>query len=327
MSSFPIMSSFPHSIRGFSPKANVMRTPVLAALAFMVLGTSLTSCSEDDPDAARLNVEVVYDPSQVRLDNLGNPSPVATGNAGQTPMVRDFRINSIELAPTAFTLPGQGVMLYQAPETNAGGATAIHFDEMIAITDGSFDADITLSDIPPGTYPYLRVSVAYQNGDVLFSLRNTPLGDLENQTGSISSFLGYNTYITTVTPNTLPVVVNDDKLQGFWAFETSFDPPYDAFNSVSSGQAPAGATTVVNPLAATAAIPPGSCIVTGAFEEPFVVSGDESSDRSMTLSFSVDRSFEWVDDNGNGQWDFDFAAGTVEPLVDMGLRGLIGRWE
>lgn len=300
---------------------------LLVLAAALLAGTGLSSCKDDGPEAARLNVEVVYDPSQVRLDNLGNPSPVATGNSGQTPVVRDFRINSIELAPTAFTLPGQGVMLYQAPSTNAGGDQAIHFDEMLAITDGTFGADIKLADIPPGTYPYLRVSVAYQNGDVLFSIRNTPLGDLEDQVGSISSFLGYNTYITTVTPNVLPVLVNDDKLQGFWAFETSFDPPYDAFNDVYSGQAPAGATTVVNPLAGTAAIPPGSCIVTGSFEEPFVVTGEETADRTMTLSFSVDRSFEWEDPNGNGQWDFDFAAGTVEPLVDMGLRGLIGRWE
>lgn len=287
---------------------------------------ALTACSGDSAEPA-LSFRVAYDPGQVRLDNLGNPSPVAPGNAGQTPVVRDFRINSIELVPSAFTLPGQGVMLYQAPSTNAGGDVAIDFDRMIAITDGSMDHEVLLADIPPGTYPYVRVSVAYQNGDVRFSLRNTPFGDLEDQTGTISSFLGYNTYITTVTPSQRTVTVNDDKLQGFWAFETSFDPPFDAFNDVYTGQAPEGATTVVNPLAATAAIPPGSCIVTGAFEEPVTVTGNETGDRTLTLSFSVDRSFEWEDPNGNGQWDFDLAAGTVEPLVDMGLRGLIGRWE
>ena len=295
---------------------------VVAAPLFL----SLSACSDDDP-SPQLRVNVVYDANQDRLNNLGMPVSVATGNAGQTPVVRDFRVNSIELAQSQFTLPGNGVMIYQAPQTNAGGDQAIDFDRMVAITDGSFDQDILLSDIAPGTYPYLRVSVAYQNGDVRFNLRNTPLGDLDNQTGTISSFLGYNTYITTVTPAFLPVVVNDDKLQGFWAFETQLSAPFDAFNDVYSGQAPEGATTVVNPLAGIADIPPGSCIVTGAFDDPLVISGEENADLSLTLSFSVDRSFEWVDANGNGEWDLDVGAGTVEPLVDMGLRGLEGRWQ
>jgi hypothetical protein len=41
------------------------------------------------------------------------------------------------------------------------------------------------------------------------------------------------------------------------------------------------------------------------------------------LSFSVNQSFEWMDVNGNGEWDFDVSGQIVESVVDMGLRGLV----
>ena len=119
------------------------------------------------------------------------------------------------------------------------------------------------------------------------------------------------------------------KKQGFWAFETNLTAPYDSYNQLSSGDAPAGATTVVNPLAATSPIPAGSCVVTGKLLTPLVVTGKETQNVSVTLAFSVNKSLEWVDTNGNGQldWYADPSKGTNERIVDMGLRGLIPTWK
>ena len=45
----------------------------------------------------------------------------------------------------------------------------------------------------------------------------------------------------------------------------------------------------------------------------------------MTLSLSINKSFEWVDTNGNGKWDVTTSG--VESVVDMGLRGLVPSYE
>jgi hypothetical protein len=110
--------------------------------------------------------------------------------------------------------------------------------------------------------------------------------------------------------NQLNDVVNDDKLQGYWAFESN--------GAMVKGQAPAGATTVVNPLFASSPIPAGSCLVTGAFDAPLVISGNETEDVTVILSVSTNNSFEWTDPDGNGQ--YDPIDGDVP--VDMGLRGM-----
>ena len=111
--------------------------------------------------------------------------------------------------------------------------------------------------------------------------------------------MGFNTYLTTVKPRDKTMAVNDDKKQGFWAFETNLSAPYSAYNQIYSGDAPAGATTVVNPLFATSPIPAGSCVVTGKFSKPLVVTGNETGDVTVTLSFSINKSFEWKDSNAN----------------------------
>ena len=144
----------------------------------------------------------------------------------------------------------------------------------------------------------------------------------------MASFVGFNTYISNLTPAQKTLAVNDDKKQGFWAFETSFTSPYYIYNSIISGEAPAAATTVVNPIFQSSPIPAGSCVVTGKFVEPLVITGKETSDIKVVLSFSINNSFEWEDSNANGQLDFDASDPSKnEPIVDMGLRGLEPTWE
>jgi len=129
--------------------------------------------------------------------------------------------------------------------------------------------------------------------------------------GTIASFVGYNTYITSFDLNGSVIDVNANRLQGFWAFE--------ALGFSTQGQAPEGATTVPNPLFESSPIPQGSCVVTGKFENGLTISGNETNDVVVTLSFSINNSFEWTEVNADGK--FDPSAG--ETLVDMGLRGLI----
>jgi hypothetical protein len=301
---------------------------ILALLLF-----SLYACKkgENMPPAAenQLMFSFRFDQNQPRLNNIGQPAPIPQDHAAQTPGFQAMSVHYIELAPNALTQLGKGAILYQGIETDAGGSPAVDFDKALVAGENEVFTKINLKDVPPGTYEWVRVSVTYQNYDMKFNLKNVPLiGNLDNQTGTIASFVGFNTYLTQVVPRAKPLAVNAEKKQGFWAFETSFSAPYDAYNSVFSGDAPAGATTVVNPLFQTSPIPPGSCVVTGKFSEPLIITGNESSDVEVALSFSINNSFEWEDANGNGQWDvYADDPSKNEKVVDMGLRGLLPVWQ
>jgi hypothetical protein len=80
---------------------------------------------------------------------------------------------------------------------------------------------------------------------------------------------------------------------------------------------------VPNPIFATSPIPQGSCVVTGAFTQPLVITGNETQDIVVTLSLSTNNSFEWVDSTPDGKWQPE----VNEQVVDMGLRGLIPSWQ
>ena len=80
----------------------------------------------------------------------------------------------------------------------------------------------------------------------------------------------------------------------------------------------AGATTVPNPIFDTSPIPAGSCVVTGAFDQPLVITGNETKDIVITVSLSTNNSFEWTD-NGDGL----FQPEVGDAVVDMGVRGMV----
>jgi hypothetical protein len=214
----------------------------------------------------------------------------------------------VEFAPTATTLLGAGDVVYHAPETTQGGATAIDHDLSLEVGQGGEFLNIPLSDLSAGTYQWLRVSLAYQNYDIKFSALSLPF------TGTIASFIGYNTYIGSYLVKDSTVTVNANKLQGYWAFEVN-DPPFPT--PVEQGQAPG--TTVVNPLFNTSPIPAGSCVVTGAFPVPLTVTGNETQDVVITVSLSTNKSFEWLETDG----DNVFEPINGETPVDMGVRGMI----
>ncbi|MFC0603602.1 hypothetical protein [Winogradskyella pulchriflava] len=266
------------------------------------------ACSEDQDDNPQPNliIKLNFDANQVRLDNLGQPATIPDGNAAQSPTIQRMSANYIELAPTATTLLGQGEVIFEGAETNAGGDMAIDFQQAIFAGDDEVFLSIPLSQVQAGSYNWVRVSLAYQEGDIQVLTDN--VGEV---TGRLASFVGYNNYITDFDLNGSTITVNDDVLQGFWAFE--------ALGFTVQGQAPEGATTVPNPLFDTSPVPQGSCVVTGQFENEFTITGNENQDVTVTLSFSINNSFEWTEVNADGK--YEPTAG--EQVVDMGLRGLI----
>ena len=323
------------TLKGFKVQKNHMEKQ----FPLLLISILFFACSPAEDDTTPplgtsenlLKIKLQFDPDQIRLGNFGEEVSVPAGNAASTPDFHAMSIHFMELVPTALTPYKAGEQIYQGEEVVANNpnsfnfTTAIDFDKAIVVDEGEVFLEIPLKNITPGTYKHIRTSVAYQNYEVQFNLLNVPyVGDLPNQSGTIASFVGYNTSISDLEVNQMSFAVNDFKLQGFWAFETGLSDPWSAFNQVFSGEAPEGSTTVVNPFP-NAPIPQGSCVVSGSLDQDLVITGAETEDIVLTLSYSINDSFEWIDLNGNGEWDIDASdAQNSEGVVDMGLRGLKG---
>ena len=281
-------------------------------LLLLICIVAFSSCSEDsndnpqpNPSQANLVIKLKFDATQQRLNNLGQPATVPTGNAAQSPSINKMSANYIEFAPTATTLLGEGEIVFSGAKTTAGGEEAIDFQNAVFAGDNETFLTIPLNDIEAGSYEWVRVSLAYQEGNINLMVNGNDIS------GTLASFVGYNNYITSFDLNGNTFDINDNKLQGFWAFE--------ALGFASQGQAPEGATTVPNPLFDSSPIPQGSCVVTGEFENGLTITGSENQDVIVTLSFSTNNSFEWAEVNEDGKYE----PNAGEQLVDMGLRGLI----
>ncbi|MEO0404343.1 MAG: hypothetical protein AAF193_05695 [Bacteroidota bacterium] len=280
---------------------------ILPLLALLLFGCKKSEDESNNPSSQEPRVVFKFrmDPNQPRLDNFGNPAALPDGHASQIPDFQEISGHYVELIENANTWLGDGEIVYEGPETIAGGEEAIDFQQAILAGDDEVFLSLPLSAVTPGIYEYLRVSLSYQKFTVDFQAAGL---DLE---GTISSFLGYNNYITDYQIVDQTVSVNENKLQGYWGFET--------IGQVTEGQAPAGATTVVNPLFDTSPIPLGSCLVTGEFEAPLQITGNETEDVVVVIALSTNGSFEWVDGNGDGIYQPD----QNETVVDMGIRGMM----
>lgn len=279
-------------------------------LLWLFIVIILMACGEDQDDTSQPNspnliIKLKFDPTQERLGNLGQPASVSSGNAAQSPTIQQMSANYIELAPTSTTALGTGEIIFNGDETTAGGDVAINFQNAVFAGNNNTFLTIPLSDIATGNYEWVRVSLAYQEGDIDILVNGQDI------TGTLASFVGYNSYITSFNLNGSTFNVNENKAQGFWAFE--------ALGFTTQGQAPEGATTVPNPLSNTSPVPSGSCIVTGEFENTLSLTGNETQDIIITLSFSTNHSFEWTEVHMDGKYEPE--AG--EQVIDMGLRGLI----
>ena len=300
-----------------------MRNGIKAGVAacLLVVIVAISACKKkDDSSEANLIFKFRFDSTQQRLDNFGNPAVLATNHGALSPVFNTMSSHYIELAPTAFTQLGSGAVLYRNNETTQGGDNAIVFSESVLAGNNEEFFRIPFKNITPGTYQYLRVSLGYQNYDITFgaNILGTAYPNLK---GTVASFIGFNSFINSFKIKDSTVTLNANRKQGYWAFETlNQNYPFPGFlPPVISGQAPAGATTVPNPLASTSPIPTGSCVVTGLFSVPFVVTGNETSDKMITVSISTNKSFEWVEHSTPGVYE----PANGDTVVDMGVRGLI----
>ncbi|MFM9986315.1 MAG: hypothetical protein ACKVOK_13840 [Flavobacteriales bacterium] len=289
---------------------------IFTSFVLVVIAAFLASCKADDPaaeltppHAPQLIFKFRFDSTQVRLNNFGVAEDVAGGNAAQSPDFNGISAHYIELSPSAMTALGAGNIVYEGEQTNAGGAAAIDFDQATIVGQDEVFKSYKLADLTPGSYNFIRVSLSYQNYDIQFRALGL------NWNATLASFIGFNNYISSYTINTQEQVVDDDKLQGYWGLEADImGSPY-----VVTGQAPPGATTVPNPLFSTSPIPAGSCVVTGQFASPLVITGSETEDIVVVLSLSNNHSFEWTEVTADGLYEPEIG----ENVVDMGIRGLI----
>lgn len=297
-------------------------TRIFAAIAMMVF--LFASCKKEDAVTVSYNLilKFKFDSTQQRLNDKGQPSVMPAGNAGQNPVFNAMSAHYIELAPNATTLLGSGAVLYKAAETTAGGISAIDFSKSYLAANNEVFFSAPLKDLPKGDYEWLRISLAYQNYDVKYMVDTTISGSSINQvsTGTIASFIGFNSYITNLKIKNQTVVVNGNRRQGFWGFESSLNIGGVTYPLLDSAQAPAGATTVVNPLFSTSPIPAGSCVVTAQIKPgKLTITGNETKDIIVEVSLSTNKSFEWQDLIANGKWE----PLKGEKVVDMGIRGMI----
>lgn len=294
-------------------------------IAFVAIACSLVmlSCkkSSSSSGVAHVNFKFKFDSTQARLNNVGAAASMPAGHAGQSPRFNKMSAHYVELDQTLFTPLGDGAVLYRAPETTAGGANAIDFSKATFAGNGEVFLSVPITSIAAGSYNWLRVSLAYQNYNVYVHGSGITAGYVVDAT--VASFIGFNTFISTFKILDSTVTLNANKSQGYWATEGHYTlSPGVTYGNVQTGQSPSGATTVPNPLFATSPIPPGSCVVTGQFASPLVISGTETSDINITVSLSTNKSFEWMDVNGNGKFEPTLSP-TPETVVDMGIRGLI----
>lgn len=309
----------------------------IAAISLLTLAI-FSSCKKDSgpattagtpPAQPRLIFVYKFDSTQVRLNNTGQPvTTLPAGHQAQSPRFNGMGAHYIEMAQSDITPVGGGVVLYTTPTVTTGITTgtytnAIDFSQQPVKGEAQEFYSVPLSSVAAGTYKWLRISLAYQNYDIKYKF--TYAGNPYYFTGTVASFIGYNTYINSYNIKTQSVAVNANKLQGYWGFETSVSIGGVTTTTTSAGQAPSGATTVVNPLFATSPIPAGSCLVTGQFvnstgsNQLLTITGHETSDIVITVSLSTNNSFEWAEHSGDTY--YEPAAG--DTVVDMGVRGMI----
>lgn len=268
-----------------------------------------------------------FDSTQVRLDNFGNPSSLPAGHGAYSPVFNKMAAHYIELAQTDLTALGGGKVLYHATETTDGGSTAIKFNKSVVVHEGVTFYSAPLSSITPGTYKWLRLSLSYQNYDIPYKANAIPGNHIGY--GTVASFLGYKTYVTKykikdkdMVPSASVGGPNVNHPQGYWGFET-YIAGYGYWTA--DGQAPSGATTVVNPNFANSPIPAGSCVVTAQFtdmssvNQVLTITGTETQDIVITVSLSTNKSFEWIENTADGYYQPEVG----ETPVDMGIRGMI----
>ena len=276
----------------------------------------------------RLIFKFKFDSTQVRLGATGLPiSTLPAGHGAYSPVFNKMAAHYIEMAQLDTDSLGKGAVLYHAPETSNGGSKAIQFSQSVVVRENVIFYSTPISQITPGSYKWLRLSLSYQNYTIPIKASAIPGNQITY--GTIASFLGYKTYVPKYKIKNQDYVPSasvggpyQNHAQGYWGFETTL--PVGPW--MADGQAPAGSTTVVNPNFANSPIPAGSCVVTAQFADMLgtnqllTITGTETQDIVITVSLSTNKSFEWIE---VGTPDGLFQPEIGETPIDMGVRGMI----
>lgn len=302
-----------------------MKKVIPLFFALLMLNSCIVDDSVDPDIGPMLHITFVMDPNAARLNNLGEPVSVPSGNAAQDPDFDILGLHFVGLYPDKFTPYENGVTLFVTPTTTAGGIAAIDFTHELFLTETDNTLSIPLSQVTTGTYEYFRSSIGFQKYTIDYNLKGAatlnpdwPSGvsDDVDVDGTIASFLGYNTYIGDYTIVNESVMVNANKLQGYFGLESYGEVAGFPVSNVTEGDAPQ--TTVPNPISDTSPVPAGSCVVTGKFPTALVIPENPTTDINVQVVISINDSFEWTDSNGNGKYEPLLG----EQVVDMGTRGV-----
>jgi hypothetical protein len=300
-----------------------MKWSIFSLLSILMVLSSCNKNNNTEPTGPKLIFKFRFDSTQTRLNNFGQEIlSLPAGNAAQSPIFNSMSAHYIELAFDSLTLLGKGEILYKADEKTTNGESAINFSKAYFAGNNEVFYSVPVSNIGVGTYKWLRISLAYQNYDIKIKYVHPTYGSF-NLDGTVASFIGFNTYIDAYTIKNQSVTVNGNRKQGYGGLEVSGLPV--TVNPIT-WQAPAGATTVPNPIFSTSPVPQGSCVVTGRFANTLTITGNETEDIVVIVSLSTNKSFEWKDKNGDGQFQPVNALNNnliEDSVVDMGIRGLI----
>jgi hypothetical protein len=295
-----------------------------------LLCACLGSCKKK-PEA-QVHFIIKFDPLQERLNDKGVAVPIPTGRATQTPNLNQIGVECLEIAANANTPVNKGIPVFQSVLKSSGNETITDYAQLKMVKDGETIVSVPMSKLGVGKFEWVRLGVAYQNFDILFSMQEVPFaGNFTDERGSFAAFLSKSNYITTHTVATKSETINGNKPQGYWVFETKFPSAYATLNRLFNGKIPDSTLTFVNPLHATAPLPTGSNLIVGRFDTPLSITGQENQDITVTLTLSTNKSFEWEESIlRNGKWDSNAQANTgqpsVERVVDVGFRGLKVRY-
>ena len=112
-----------------------MKRLLLLLSSVALLAVSCTKPAEST--GPRLIFKFRFDSTQTRLDNLGRPAAIASGNVGQSPVFHSMSAHYIELAPDSLSTFGTtSNILYKNDEVITGGANAIDFSKSIVKGEG-----------------------------------------------------------------------------------------------------------------------------------------------------------------------------------------------
>ena len=131
------------------------------------------SCKKtEEPTGPKLIFKFRFDSTQTRLNNFGNVATLLEGHGAQSPIFHSMSAHYIELAPDSISPLGTGDVLYKATEVGSGSNLAIDFSKSRFAGNNEEFYSVPIKNVSPGSYKWLRVSLAYQNYDIKIKYEN-----------------------------------------------------------------------------------------------------------------------------------------------------------